>query len=198
MKPHFLYNTLNTIAEYCGTDPREAEKLIVSLSKYLRGTLDFENLGGLISLQKELDLVRAYVSIEEARFEEIKVEFEIVDPLPDIQLPPLTLQPLVENAIKHGLRKRENGGGVKVRVATSGNSVSFCVQDDGVGIPEKKLNDLLDTPKGSASIGLYNINTRLSRLYGRGLLIRSVVNGGTSVSFDIPIGEESECSRSSE
>ena len=198
IKPHFIYNALNTIAECCETDPREAEKLIVSLSKYLRGTLDFENLGGLIPLKKELDLVRAYVSIEKARFEDIRVEFDIADPLPEIQIPPLTIQPLVENAIKHGLRGRGNGGVVTVKIKTVGGGVSFCVEDDGAGIHEKKLSTLLDTPKGSASIGLYNINTRLFRLCGKGLMIRSADNAGTSVSFDIPIGEGSECSGLSE
>jgi sensor histidine kinase YesM len=194
IKPHFIYNALNIIAEYCETDPHEAEKLILSLSKYLRGTLDFENLRGLIPLKKELELARAYASIQEARFEDIKIEFDIADPLPDIQLPPLTIQPLVENAIKHGLRERENGGTIKVRAEVAGDSVLFNVEDDGAGIPEKKLSALLDTPKGSVSIGLYNINTRLFRLYGKGLIIRSAVNAGTSVSFDIPIGEGSECS----
>jgi two-component system, LytTR family, sensor kinase len=198
IKPHFLYNSLNIIAECCGTEPQEAEKLILSLSKYLRGTLDFENLGGLIPLKKELELVRAYASIEEARFEDIKIEFDLADPLPDIQIPPLTIQPLVENAVKHGLRKRENGGAVTVRAVVISNSVLFCVEDDGAGIPEKKLGALLDTPKGSASIGLYNINTRLLRLYGKGLMIRSAVNAGTRVSFDIPIGEGSACSKLSE
>jgi signal transduction histidine kinase len=198
MKPHFLYNALNVIAESCETEPREAEKLILSLSKYLRGTLDFENLGGLIPLKKELELVRAYVSIEEARFEDIRIAFIVGDPLPDILLPPLTIQPLVENAIKHGLRKRENGGIIKVRAEVTGSTVLFSVEDDGAGIPEKKLNALLDTPKGSASIGLYNINTRLFRLYGKGLTIRSVINAGTSVSFEIPVREGSECSGLSE
>lgn len=194
IKPHFLYNALNVIAECCRTNPPEAEKLIVSLSKYLRGTLDFENLQGLIPLKKELDLVRAYTSIEKARFEDIRVTFEIADPLPEIQIPPLTIQPLVENAIKHGLRGWEGGGVVTVRAAAVEGGVCFCVKDNGTGIDEKKLGTLLDAPKGSASIGLYNINTRLFRLYGKGLCIQSTVNAGTSVSFEIPAGEGLTCS----
>jgi sensor histidine kinase YesM len=195
VKPHFNYNALNTIAEYCETNPHEAEKLIMSLSKYLRGTLDFENLGGLIPLKKEFDLVRAYTTIEKARFEDIKIIFDVADSLPEILIPPLTIQPLVENAIKHGLRGCEGGGVVAVKAATTdGGGVSFFVEDNGAGIPEKKLDALLDTPKGSMSIGLYNINTRLFRLYGKGLSIQSTVNAGTSVSFTIPAGEGSVCS----
>ncbi|MEA4921038.1 MAG: histidine kinase [Clostridiaceae bacterium] len=197
IKPHFIYNALNTIAECCGRDAEAAERLIISLSKYLRGTLDFENLGGIISLRKELELVRAYASIEEARFENIKVEFDISDPPPYIRLPPLTLQPLVENAIKHGLRRTKNGGIVTLKAEASDNGILFSVEDDGAGIPQEKLNLLLDKPKGNASIGLYNINMRLLRLYGKGLCIQSVVGAGTRVSFEIPIGEACVCSEQS-
>lgn len=189
MKPHFLYNALNTIAECCQSDPGEAERLVLSLSKYLRGTLDFENLGGLIPLKKELDLVRAYVAIEKARFRHVDVQFEVDDRLLSVYLPPLTLQPLVENAIKHGLRNRE-GGSVAVRIAKLAGSIHLLVEDNGAGMDRHKLGSLLDSPSGSTSIGLYNIHTRLQRLYGKGLVIRSSVEAGTSVSFEIPFEEE--------
>lgn len=191
MKPHFIYNALNTIAECCESDPQEAERLILSLSKYLRGTLDFEHLGGKISLAKELELVRAYTSIEQARFENIKVEFEIDADLQNMRIPPLTIQPLVENAIKHGLRKSENGGTVKVRAYATADGFSVCVEDNGAGIPETKIESLLNPPAdGSAGIGLYNINTRLLRLYGKGLNIKSSFGDFTIVCFEIPSREE--------
>ena len=189
MKPHFLYNALNTIADCCQTDPEEAERLVLSLSKYLRGTLDFENLGGIIPLRKELDLVRAYVAIEKARFRHIDIQFEVDDRLLSMHLPPLTLQPLVENAIKHGLRNKE-GGVVAIRIARLADSIHLRVEDNGAGIDRHKLGFLLDSPSGSTSIGLYNINARLLRAYGEGLVIRSSAEAGTSVSFEIPFGEE--------
>jgi len=190
MKPHFLYNALSTIAEYCETDPHEAGNLIVSLSKYLRQTLDYDNLSGIVPLKKELELVRAYTSIERARFANIEVIFDVPEPLPSIQIPPLTLQPLVENAIKHGLRKKREGGHVNVAVKQQDNSMVFTVADNGVGIPDEAIKNLAVLPNGSVSIGLYNIHTRLIRLYGQGLNIKSETGAGTSVSFKIPYGED--------
>ena len=107
IKPHFIYNALNTIAQCCDTDSEQAGRLILSFSKYLRGTLDFENLAGIISLKKELDLVGAYIELEKARFEDIKIEFDFDEALPDIQIPPLTLQPLVGKC--HQTRTPEKG-----------------------------------------------------------------------------------------
>jgi sensor histidine kinase YesM len=193
IKPHFLYNALNTIAECCETDPQEAGRLILSLSKYFRGTLDFENLGGLIGLKKELELVKAYAAIEKARFEEIRVEFDLCGTLPPVQLPPLTLQPLVENAIKHGLRKKAGGGVVQVRILQEGDKVLFFVEDNGTGIPGDKLAMLLNVPSEGGSIGLYNIHARLVRLYGKGLTIESIFGAGTKVSFEIPCGGGTAC-----
>lgn len=189
MKPHFLYNALNTIAECCATEPREAERLILSLSKYLRGTLDFENLGGRVGLKKELELVRAYAAIEMARFDNITIAFDIDESLLDMRLPPLTLQPLVENAIKHGLRRLEAGGSVVVRADRKDGGARFTVEDNGCGMPEEQLSTLL-TPRLDKGIGLYNIHTRLMRQYGKGISIQSAAGGGTRVSFDIPFPEE--------
>jgi Putative regulator of cell autolysis len=192
MKPHFLYNALTTIAECCKTEPGKAEALILSLSKYLRQTLDYDNLSGIVPLKRELDLVHAYTAIECARFLNVKIVFDLPESVPSsLQLPPLTLQPLVENAIKHGLRKKRDGGCVFVRAEQTENSVIFTVEDNGVGIADEVLQNLTALPNGSVSIGLYNINTRLTRLYGKGLIITSEVGTGTHVSFEIPYMEVS-------
>lgn len=193
IKPHFLYNALNTIADCCETDSQEAGKLILSLAKYLRGTLDFENVGGIISLKKELELVKAYTTIEKARFDNLQVKTEVEDGLLDIQLPPLTIQPLVENAIKHGIRKKTEGGTVLIRIHTDGGDAVFSVEDNGAGMEAGKAEELLNTPRGGASVGIYNIHTRLVRKYGRGLAIKSVPGRGTAVGFIIPDGREPEC-----
>lgn len=190
MKPHFLYNALNAIAENCETDPGEAGRLILSLSKYLRQTLDYDNLSGIVPLKKELELLYAYTSIEKARFTNIETVFDFPDPLPSLQLPPLTLQPLVENAIRHGLRKKRGGGRVLVKMKYQDNSVLFSVEDNGVGIPDGVLKNLAVLPSGSVSIGLYNIHSRLMRLYGKGLSISSEMGAGTSVRFEIPFRKE--------
>lgn len=193
IKPHFLYNSLNTIAECCETDAHEAGNLILSLAKYLRGTLDFANLRGNIELKKELELVKAYTVIEKARFDNINVVFDIADNLPSINLPPLTLQPLVENAIKHGLRKKEGSGTVIIKLILQENQLLCSVEDDGAGIPGDKMEDLLKMPTEGGGIGLYNIHTRLKKLYGKGLLIENKYGTGTKVSFAIPYRSDLLC-----
>jgi two-component system, sensor histidine kinase ChiS len=187
IKPHFLYNALNTIAEYCETEPREAGKLIVSLSKYLRGTLDFENISSFVTVEKELSLVKAYLDIERARFDKLEVAFDVDDNI-RVSLPPLTLQTLVENAVKHGVTKVISGGKVTIAIKQLVDGVIFTVEDDGVGMDLDKLDLSNKYSEKRSSIGLYNINTRLLKLYGKGLMFESSLGGGTKVSFIIPYG----------
>lgn len=187
IKPHFLYNAFNTIAECCETDSREAGKLIISLSKYLRGTLDFENISSFVSVEKELALVKAYITIELARFDNLEVEFDVDEEI-NISLPSLTLQTLVENAVKHGATKIVTGGKVKISVKQGKDGVLFTVEDNGVGMNLHKL-DLSNEPSHKRnSVGLYNINTRLVKLYGTGLTFESTLGIGTKISFLIPEG----------
>jgi len=187
IKPHFLYNALNTIAEYCETEPHEAGKLIISLSKYLRGTLDFENISSFVTVEKELSLVKAYLDIERARFDKLEVALDVDDEL-SVSLPPLTLQTLVENAVKHGVTKLVTGGKVTISVKQLANGVLFTVEDNGVGMDLEKLDLSSKSTEKRSSIGLYNINTRLLKLYGRGLILESTLGIGTKASFIIPDG----------
>lgn len=185
IKPHFLYNTLNIIAQCCQSDPEQAEELILYLSKYLRGTLNFENLGNVIPLKRELELVSAYYQIEKARFENIHVEFNVDETLKDVSVPPLILQPLVENSIKHGIRNKEASGLIKLEIKNLGTSILCTVEDNGIGIDMNLLPQLLSKPINIKSIGLYNIHTRLIRLYGKGLTIHSSEGVGTLIEFEI-------------
>ncbi len=187
IKPHFLYNALNTIAACCETDSREAGELIISLSKYLRGTLDFANLGNLVSADKELALVKAYLNIEKARFEDLKVQFDIEDEI-DVQLPPMTLQTLVENAVKHGVNTKDSGGTVLISIKHLQEGIRFAVEDDGSGMSEQQIEEILKAPRNEGSVGLYNINTRLEQRYGKGLIFTSKSGVGTKVSFIVPDG----------
>ncbi len=186
IKPHFLYNALNAISYFCTEDGEKAEELIDSLSTYLRNSFDFSNLNRFIPLKKEMELVKAYIEIEKARFgNRLQVEFHIEAGI-DIELPPLVLQPLVENAIKHGILKREIGGVVKVEIKNNKTGVSFSVIDNGVGIKKEKFSALFNEDNGSRSVGLKNINMRLKKLYGAQLEISTEDNKGTKVSFLIP------------
>jgi len=187
MKPHFIYNALNTIADRCTTDPEDAERLILSLSKYMRQTLSYDSLSGITPLKKELELVKAYADIECGRFDNIDVYYILPDELPDISLPPLTIQPLVENSIKHGLRGKHSGGWVAVSLIKKKDDLYIVsVEDNGIGMSDEAKAAMLNLPSGSDSIGLYNINQRLITLYGTGLNIEKTEEGGTRVHFELP------------
>ena len=157
--PHFLFNTLNSI---------------MALSE-------------LVELSHELELVKAYLYIEKERFENTLTVVWEVEPHLNPPLPPLTLQPLVENAIKHGIFSRSRGGTLSIRIARQNNAVRFEIRDDGKGMDQRKIDQLLEpTRKGAGGIGIFNTNRRLIQLYGQGLSIVSRPNEGTTVSFSIP------------
>ncbi|MBM7557061.1 histidine kinase [Halanaerobacter jeridensis] len=139
INPHFLYNTLDTIAYLCKKDPEQASDLIIELAQYLRYSFDFENLSQTISLDKELDLLKFYVTIQQARFpDKVKVEYEIEEDL-EFSLPPLALQTIVENAIKHGILKQKEGGIVKIEIKELAHNFLIKVADNGVGMTAEKI-----------------------------------------------------------
>lgn len=187
IKPHFLYNALNSIAELCIDAPEQAEELTLQLSHYLRSSFDFKHLDSLTTLEKELELVNAYVMIEQARFgARLRVEFNI-DSSPHLRIPPLILQPLVENAIRHGLMSSVQGGTVTLSVqAKSDGVVSFAVEDNGCGMSEQKLAQVLNPDGEKPGVGLWNISQRIKLLYGKSIEIESAEGIGTKVAFEIP------------
>lgn len=182
IKPHFLFNTLNTISSFCDTNPELAGQLIDNDAGYLRETFDFKAIESLQPIEKELHLVQLYVEIEKARFgDELQVSFDN-DPTIQIQIPRMLIQPLVENAINHGLRKKRGKGTVVIRVQRVSVGVMVSVEDDGQGIEPDKLARLL-SDRSTSGIGLWNINNRMKKLYGRGIHIESNPNQGTVISF---------------
>ena len=186
MKPHFLYNTLNTIADCCVTDSKKAQKLINSLSEYLKLILSLDNMDKTVPIRHELELVEAYTAIEQERFPSIMFANEFPLRIPNIMMPPITIQPLIENAIKHGVRKSDKPGVVTLRIIENPDSVEFFVSDNGVGMDEAAMQKLFVMPKEKQSIGIYNIDKRLKNQYGKGLHVESTPGLGTCVSFKIP------------
>lgn len=185
IKPHFLYNTLNTISFFCDADPGRARMLIDDFSNYLRHSFDSENLEMYVPVEREISLVNSYVEIEKARFgSRLKVEFNI-DSTIKAAVPSLTIQPLVENAIRHGLRKKGGGGTVVIWVKKTGEGVMVSVSDDGAGIPPDRLETIL-SPDTGQGVGLRNIDRRLKKLLGKGLTIESKPGEGTRVTFILP------------
>ncbi|WP_261303311.1 sensor histidine kinase [Paenibacillus andongensis] len=187
IKPHFLYNALNSIAALCIDEPRKAQNLTLNLSQYLRGSFNFKKLDSFTTIGNELELVKAYIHIEKARFgDRLGVEYD-VEADPDVFIPPLILQPLVENAIRHGLMSNLRGGTVKVSIKQGADEVvRLAVEDDGCGMSSQKQNEILGSNVKDEGIGLWNISKRYQLLYGKSIQIESVEGIGTKVSFDIP------------
>ncbi|WP_409347353.1 ATP-binding protein [Paenibacillus sp. MBLB4367] len=185
--PHFLFNTLNSIMALSDIDTEKMRKLGDAFASFLRISFDFLNTGQLVELSHELQLAEAYLYIEQERFEDrLSVVWEVESDT-SLLLPPLTIQPLVENAVKHGLLSRNKGGTVHIRVTRQESFTLIEVKDNGKGMEHEKVIQLLSpTMKGKGGIGLSNTNRRLMQLYGQGLSIISSPNEGTTVLFAIP------------
>jgi len=196
IKPHFLYNALSAIANVCEIDGKKAGKLIIDLALYLRKSLEFNHLNKMDTIEKELEFIDTYFNIEQARFgQKIRLQKELAIPL-DSQILVLTLQPLVENAVRHGISKKPGGGIVIVRMKKIDEEIQIEIEDNGVGIASEKLANLLvvqekegQKQRQAQGVGLLNIHHRLLRLYGRGLMISSEAGRGTCVKLVIPKGE---------
>ncbi|ATW25034.1 ATP-binding protein [Candidatus Formimonas warabiya] len=192
IKPHFLYNALNTFVSISLYDMDKARNLITEFGNYLRRSFDFKDLSQLAPLKNELELVRAYLEIEQARFEErIEVAYDLPNDLED-RVPILILQPIVENAVIHGILPKDEGGRIEIGIKRDKTALHFKVKDNGVGMEEEKVGNIFQNGFGSGA-GLLNIDSRLRKLYGKGLQINSSPGKGTEVTWCIPVNSrESE------
>lgn len=194
INPHFLFNALHTITSFVRVNPDMARELIVNLSDYLRFNLEVKD--NLIEIQKELEQVKAYVAIEKARFgEKIQVNYEIPKECMNIKIPPLTIEPLVENAIKHGILKNMVGRNVWIRCTDEVACCKVTIEDDGCGIDEDTIKDIYEETISDNKIGLYNVYARLKLIYGKAPIIERL-NKGTRISFYINKGENYESDNS--
>lgn len=189
IKPHFLYNVLNSIVSSSYTDVERARNMIIALADYLRGSFRFSNTDERIEFDEEFQLIQTYVEIEQARFgDRICFKYDIPEDAYRSKMPPLLLQPLVENAIRHGIGARIEGGTVELKAERSEGGWLFTVTDDGVGISTERIDLLLEQNElnGEHGVGLRNINKRLRFEYGTSLELASEPGRGTSVAFRIP------------
>lgn len=188
IQPHFLFNAMNTIVSLCRTDALKARELLMQLSFYLRSS--FKTTGDYIPLAQELKHVESYLSIEQARFSErLEVQYDI-DPNIDCLIPPLILQPIVENALKHGLMSTKQGGKLEIHAYKNEGAVYIQVKDNGIGMTPQKVKSILEGTDLTAGIGIQNVNNRLQSIYGTTLLIESHVNQGTTILLTFPQGGE--------
>lgn len=185
INPHFLFNTLNTITSLVRTKPDLARELLIKLGAMFRYTL--HKTGRTITLNEELEQVRAYLMIEQARYgEKLVIEEEISPLVGKYLIPSLSIQPLVENAIKHGLQPKEHGGRIMIQAMEVNEDIVIHIIDDGVGMDVQKRCPLaVPSPE---CIGLSNVHERLRGQYGAGygLAIVSTLGSGTTVIMRIP------------
>jgi len=192
INPHFLFNSLNTMVALIRTQPDMARKLLIQLGHFFRQNLN-ASLHEFITLRQELDHTRAYLDIEQARFtERLSVQLEIDPKLENVLLPPLTLQPLVENGIRHGLKGLEKIGEILVRVAETEGYALISVKDNGIGISPERITQLLHSrieSQEGTGLALYNVNQRLIYHFGEEsqLHIDSELEQGTCVWFKVPL-----------
>ncbi len=193
INPHFLFNAINTIVSFIRFRPEQARELLINLGEYFRRNL--HDSGGYVTLAEELEHVEAYLSIERARFDDrLRVEYSIEPDVEKYVVPGLILQPLVENAIKHGLLPRREGGVVRITARKKKRGVlELMVADDGVGMTEDPFTRSAVVRSGKrrlSGIGLTNVRGRLQSIYGPeyGIIIESEKGKGTVCTITLPLG----------
>jgi LytS/YehU family sensor histidine kinase len=185
MQPHFLYNTLTTIETFCYKDSKTAAKLVREFSVYLRENMDSLTQKELVSFKREFEHVKIYLDIEKLRFEErlnIIYDFEVTD----FKLPILTIQPLVENAVRYGVNKKLSGGTVTIATRLVAEGVKIIISDDGEGFEPSQTN----CQDGRSHVGVENVRERLRAQCGGTLTVESEKDKGTICTIIIPKGNE--------
>jgi two-component system, LytTR family, sensor kinase len=179
LQPHFLFNTLNGVAALAGADPARAQRMLARLGDLLRQTLEDDGAAE-VPVERELALLAPYVEIQQMRFgDRLRYHAEVAPEARSALVPALMLQPLVENAVQHGVSRRPDGATIVLRIERRGDRLGVEVEDDGPG---------LATGAPATGIGLANTRARLAQLYpdAHGVELRAVPSGGALVRIDIP------------
>ncbi|MDU0344933.1 histidine kinase [Microbacterium sp. KSW2-29] len=187
ISPHFIYNALTAIASFISTDPPRARDLVLEFADFTR--YSFRRQGEFTTLAEELRSIHSYLELERARFgERLTVRLRIAPETLATVIPFLSVQPLVENAVRHGLEPGEGGGVLTVTSIDDGTHTEVIVDDDGVGMDPDELAALLDLDAPSSHVGLRNVDARLRQLYGPagGLVVETNVGAGTTVRLRVP------------
>lgn len=178
IRSHFVFNILNAISGMCKYDPEMADDTIVRFARYLRNNIDIMENDRNIPFRTDLAQLEDYVALEQVRFGD-KIEFYADIETEDFMIPPLILQPVVENAIKHGVSKKMTNGTIILRTRKVGENIILTVEDDGVGFRPEELDK-------EQSVGIRNIRFRLQHLVNGTLTVESEVGKGTVVTISIP------------
>ena len=180
IRPHFMYNALSSIAALCKLDPDTAYDATITFSDYLRGNMDSLKQTAPIPFEKELEHLKKYLHIEKMRFgNKLNIVYDIR--ATDFEIPQLTVQPLAENAVKHGISKKKGGGTLTIASKETENTFEVVVSDDGKGFDvNMKIND------GRSHVGMENVKNRLKEMCGGEVIIESEIGKGTVARIIIP------------
>lgn len=187
IKPHFIYNALNSIISLCRLNPEKAREVLLELSVYLRRSFDFKSAEKFVPLEQELELVMAYLAIEQVRFlGRLHIVYDLEKDI-NPRVPPLIVQPIVENAVRHGSMAKVEGGTVRISVKSEADCVLISVADDGPGIDDVKMAAIFgEKDVAGAGVGLINIHKRMKAVYGYGPEIKTEIGKGTVITLKIP------------
>jgi two-component system LytT family sensor kinase len=186
ISPHFIFNAMTAIASFVRSDPERARDLLLEFADFTR--YSFRSHGQFTTLAEELRSIDKYLVLERARFgDRLQVTLQIAPEVLPVAVPVFVLQPLVENAVRHGLEKKPGQGHITIVAADAGPEARITVEDDGIGMDPQLVRSSLAGRNG-ASIGLANVDERLRTVFGAdfGLVVETAVGAGTKVSLRIP------------
>ncbi|WP_051479019.1 histidine kinase [Arthrobacter sp. H5] len=187
ISPHFIYNSLNAIASFINTDPQRARELVVEFADFTR--YSFRRHGDFTTVAEELKSIDRYLLLERARFgDRLRVSLQIGPEVLSTVIPFLSLQPLVENAVQHGLDSKDGTGHITIAAHDSGAFAEVTIEDDGVGMDPEHLRSVLAGHTEGVHVGLRNVDSRLRQVYGdnHGLVIDTAPGAGTLITMRIP------------
>ncbi|GAA3799563.1 histidine kinase [Sphaerisporangium flaviroseum] len=191
ISPHFIYNSLTTIASFVRTDPERARELLLDFADFTR--YSFRRHGEFTTLAEELRSIDRYLTLERARFgDQLRVTLRIAPEVLPVAVPFLCLQPLVENAVRHGLESKDGVGHITIIAEDAGAQCLISVEDDGIGMDPERLRRILagdsDERSGAGGVGLANVDERLRQVYGDeyGLVVETARGAGAKISVRLP------------
>jgi len=187
ISPHFIYNSLAAIASFVRTDPDRARELLLEFADFTRYA--FRRGGAFTTLAEELGNIEHYLALEKARFgERLQITLLVAPEVLSVAVPYLAIQPLVENAVHHGLESKDGVGHVSISASDQGSEAEIVVEDDGIGSDPEVVRAVLAGKQEGDSVGLGNVDSRLRQVYGdgHGLVVETAPGAGTKVTFRVP------------
>jgi two-component system LytT family sensor kinase len=187
ISPHFVFNSLTAIASFVRTDPDQARDLLLEFADFTRYA--FRRGGDYTTLAEELRNVERYLVLEKARFgDRLQIKLRVAPEVLPVAVPYLTVQPLVENAVQHGMEGREGEGLITITADNDGSYAVIAVEDDGTGSDPEEVRKILHGESTRDSVGMGNVDARLRQVFGddAGLVVETAPQAGTRVSFRVP------------